>query len=236
MANHELKIDPEFEALLDARTPEEQKRLEADIKVNGVREPLIGWKEEGILIDGHGRLKAARKYDIPFEVEWRSYPDREAALRAAVEPQLGRRNLSSARYTWYVGEKYLKALKQSARKAGDVAKKLAKETGTSEATVRRAGRKVKAAKAAEKAGDPEKAKRIREGKEKPAPKKKQGAAKFDHKKFQACFSFVHRAPDLLLEAYGVGTHPFARACNRLGNEWLKQWELLKKQLAQVPKK
>lgn len=236
MANPELKIDPEFEQLLDARSPDEQKRLEEDIKVNGVREPLIGWKEEGILVDGHGRYKIATKHDIPFKIDWRSYPDREAALRAAVAPQLGRRNLSSARYAWYVGEKYLKAVKQSARKAGDVAKRLAKETGTSEATVRRAARKVKAAKAAEAAGDPEKAKRIKEGKEKVPAKKKQGAVKFDHKKFEACFSFVHRSPDVLLELYGVGTNPHARACNRLGNEFLKAWEALKKQLALAAKK
>lgn len=235
MPNPELKIDPEFQNLLDPRTPEEQKRLEEDIKVNGVREPLIGWKEEGILIDGHGRAIAATKYKKDYEVEWRSYPDREAALRAAVAPQLGRRNLSSARYTWYVGEKYLKAVKESKRKGGDVAKKLAKETGTSEATVRRAARKVQAAKAAEKAGDPEKAKRIKEGKEKVPAKKKSGTAKFDHKKYETALAVVTRGPDLLMEAYGVGANPHARACNRLMNEFVKAWVNLKKQLALASK-
>lgn len=237
MANPELKIDPEFEQVVGGRTPEEQKRLEAYCIEHGVPD-LIGWKEEGILVDGHGRLIAAVKNDLPYKVEWRSYPNRAAALKAAVETQLARRNVSQARYVWLVAEKYLKAVKEGKRKGGDQAKQAAKEAGTSEATLRRTARKVKAAKAAEKAGDPEKAKRIKEGKEKVPAKKKQGAVKFDHKKFEAAFSFVHRAPDLLVEAYDIRTNPVrmnASACNRIGNEFLKAWGNLKKEIARAAK-
>ena len=52
-----IKIDPEFKSLLAPLSPEEYNQLQANIEADGCREPLVIWKGEDILVDGHNRLE-----------------------------------------------------------------------------------------------------------------------------------------------------------------------------------
>lgn len=87
-------IDSEFENLLPSSTPEEQETLEQSLLSDGCLEPLVVWREEKILLDGHQRYKICKKHEIPFKIVERSFPDRDAAIFAALQIQLARRNLS----------------------------------------------------------------------------------------------------------------------------------------------
>jgi RNA polymerase sigma factor (sigma-70 family) len=68
------------------------------IKEHGYDEsqPLIVWKEENILLDGHTRLKALKlvDYDDKVPVMPVSFPDTAAALRYMLSLQFNRRNIN----------------------------------------------------------------------------------------------------------------------------------------------
>lgn len=89
-------IDTEFETLFPPSTPDELENLEQSLLTDGFHdwEPLLVWREEQILIDGHQRYRICQKHHIPFKIVERTFPDRDAAIFAALEVQLARRNLS----------------------------------------------------------------------------------------------------------------------------------------------
>jgi hypothetical protein len=89
-----VKIDPEFEALIPALSPEEYALLELNILREGCRDPLRQWGD--ILLDGHNRYRICKKHDRPYGVTPIELPDREAAILWIMENQLGRRNLPDA--------------------------------------------------------------------------------------------------------------------------------------------
>lgn len=241
MAQREPIIDKEFRDLLDPPTPEEKKRLKEKLAAEGQTEDLIGWDEAGVLVDGHTRYAILTGLGQVPRIDWRPFgpaddpKSRDAVIEWIVTNQLGRRNLGDRRYDYFVGKKYLKELEKARGKkgGGDTAAKVAKETGKSEKTVRRAAAKAKAIDEVAKT-DPEKAARMKAGKErvpKPAPKKKAGKARFDHKKFDAAFGVVARGPDDLMDAYPeapVAAKSSARMLNQKLNELRKAWEQLVK--------
>ena len=87
-------IDPEFHALIPPQTPEENTGLEASIKVEGCREPLVVW--DGKLIDGHNRLEICKRLGLPFQVREMQFESRAHARIWIRSNQLSRRNLSDA--------------------------------------------------------------------------------------------------------------------------------------------
>jgi site-specific DNA-methyltransferase (adenine-specific) len=89
-----LRIDPEFSSLIPPLTPEELAQLEANIVAEGCRDPLVVWGPEGILLDGHNRLRICRKLGVQFDVKEVFLADRDAAKLWIEENQLGRRNLT----------------------------------------------------------------------------------------------------------------------------------------------
>lgn len=91
-----FKIDPEFENLIPPQSDEELKGLEQSLISDGFHEwePLIVWKEEQILVDGHHRYKLCQKHNIPFKTFERSFEDRDTAILASLQIQLTRRNVS----------------------------------------------------------------------------------------------------------------------------------------------
>lgn len=101
----DLVVDPEFEALLPALSPEEFKNLEQSILKNGLLDPIKVWEEPDtgrhIIIDGHNRYKILKKNSIYWDC-WNSYkymyqdelPTRDDVKKWMLEQQLGRRNLS----------------------------------------------------------------------------------------------------------------------------------------------
>jgi hypothetical protein len=65
--------------------------------------PIVIWKEEGIVVDGHMRLRAAQKANLQeIPVVKRSFKDEDEALDYALHNQRDRRNLTDAEITQVV--------------------------------------------------------------------------------------------------------------------------------------
>jgi N6-adenosine-specific RNA methylase IME4 len=92
--NEDLRIDEEFSALIPPLTDDERKQLEANLLAEGCRDPLVIWQKEGLLLDGHNRVRICREHHIAFDVRKISLPDRDAAKVWIIRNQFGRRNLT----------------------------------------------------------------------------------------------------------------------------------------------
>lgn len=90
-----LKIDPEFQALIPPLTSGELTQLEQNLLRDGCREPLVVWKDEGILLDGHNRHAICTKHGLSFKTAELPFPDRDAAKEWVIFNQFGRRNLNA---------------------------------------------------------------------------------------------------------------------------------------------
>jgi N6-adenosine-specific RNA methylase IME4 len=148
-----IKIDPEFKALIPPLAPEELAKLEANIIRDGCRDPLVTW--QGTLIDGHNRHAICTRHGIEFETVEMEFADRDAAMDWMDANQLGRRNLTPDAFRLALGRRYNRMKKvqgtnnQHIQAKGEkdqidtfhsTAAKLAKEHSVSEATVKRAGK------------------------------------------------------------------------------------------------
>jgi hypothetical protein len=89
-----IKIDPEFRDLIPPLSQEELDNLHISISNDGCLAPLIVWKQEGILLDGHNRYAFCKKCDYDFQVTEIKLPHRESAINWIIKNQLGRRNVS----------------------------------------------------------------------------------------------------------------------------------------------
>jgi phage N-6-adenine-methyltransferase len=84
-------VDPEFAALIPPH--DNPAALEEDLVAHGCRDPLLVWKEEGILLDGHTRKSICDRLGIAYRVTEESHPDRLSARIRILRIQLTRRNL-----------------------------------------------------------------------------------------------------------------------------------------------
>lgn len=132
----ELKLDPEFRSLLGEQSQEERKALKESMQAEGIRDPLVVWKEENILVDGYNRHDLSQELDIPFKIELRSFKNREEVEQWIVRNQLGRRNLTPDRFNYFVGKLYNAAPEG---KKTQTSEKLADEFGKSAISVRKDG-------------------------------------------------------------------------------------------------
>lgn len=91
----ELKIDPEFEALIPPLSDEEFKQLRENIISEGkVRDALIIWGD--VILDGHNRWRIIQENpNIPFSTEEMNFATRNEATSWMIRNQLGRRNLTN---------------------------------------------------------------------------------------------------------------------------------------------
>ena len=146
-------IDPDFQALFPAKRPEEYEILKEDIRKRGVLDKLIGWKEEGVILDGHNRYHIHKELKIekPLQIQWLSFPDKDAAKMWMVQHQIMRRNLNLFQRVEAAlqFEKYYAAKAQANQEAGvplnsgegvEVDVELAKIAKTSPDTVRKVRR------------------------------------------------------------------------------------------------
>lgn len=92
----EIRIDPEFEALIPPLSEDEFKQLRENIlEANEVYDPLITWN--GVLVDGHNRWKIIRENPgIAYKVTDVLFLNRDEAILWIINNQLGRRNLNKA--------------------------------------------------------------------------------------------------------------------------------------------
>ena len=93
MDQPQVKIDPKFQELIPPLNENEYKLLETSLLSEGCRDALVVWN--GILLDGHNRLKICKANDIPYEVRSiNNILDRDTAKFWIINNQLSRRNLN----------------------------------------------------------------------------------------------------------------------------------------------
>lgn len=113
----ELTIDPEFEGLLPAHSPEESAELKAAVEADGrFTDPILFWHGENVVLDGHQRMKLWQSLpeDTPIpppQVRPIKLLDRNAAILWVFRHQLARRNLTPQQTKLFRGRVY-KALKK----------------------------------------------------------------------------------------------------------------------------
>ena len=95
----ELRIDPEFRDKIPPMPEEDFQGLREDILRDGyVRDPLVVWKEENILLDGHHRWKVIQENQEllgdKFTVDYKSFPDRYACIVWIWANQLHKHNMT----------------------------------------------------------------------------------------------------------------------------------------------
>lgn len=99
-----ILIDPELASLLSPLTEAETGLLEYSLRTEGCRDPLVIWREQNLLLDGHHRHAICTRLDIPFEVREVSLANRRAAIEWRLANQLARRNLSPLQASYYRGK------------------------------------------------------------------------------------------------------------------------------------
>lgn len=92
----EIIIDKEFKSLLPTLNPEEFKNLEANIIIDGCRDPLVIWEGKNILLDGHHRYDICSRNGIMFKTTSLSFLDRKAARIWIRRNAIDKRNISVA--------------------------------------------------------------------------------------------------------------------------------------------
>ena len=108
-------IDPQFAAFCDQESETHYAKLEKKLLAEGCQEKLVLWKEMGILLDGHTRLKICEKHGLGHAVRSISLSSRSEALQWIFDNQDARRN-------WTTGPR--------AMAAAELKKELAKEAAT----------------------------------------------------------------------------------------------------------
>ena len=139
----EIIIDSEFKDLIAPQTKEENETLEQSILENGFNKayPLIVWKGENILVDGHHRFEICQKYNIEFEISEQEFDSREEVINYMVNIQLSRRNIDSNTRAYLIGRRYNIEKKPRRGEGGNSChaktdEKIALEFNTSPRTVR----------------------------------------------------------------------------------------------------
>ena len=94
-----LKIDPEFRDKIPAMPQEDFEGLRQDILRDGyVRDPLVVWKEENTLLDGHHRWRIIQENENAlgdkFKIDFKSFPDRWACIAWICANQLHKHNMT----------------------------------------------------------------------------------------------------------------------------------------------
>ena len=104
-------LDAEIQSLLPTLDKEEHDQLEANILASLHVDPLVVLKIEGepqkVLGDGHHRYHICTKRGIEFTTVVRKFASRELAIQWVIDNQLGRRNLTDERRSFYRGKEYL---------------------------------------------------------------------------------------------------------------------------------
>jgi hypothetical protein len=150
-----LKIDPEFRDLIPPLSDVELKQLHDNLSNQGCLYPLIAWKEECVLLDGHNRFAFCSNHEIAYEVKELSFLSRDAAKDWIILNQLGRRNVSPDTAARLRGQLYISRKKSVGAPDGNDNRKIqcgqsghiendqrtreivAKETGVSPRTIER---------------------------------------------------------------------------------------------------
>jgi len=107
----ELKIDPEFRDKIPPMPEEDFKGLREDILRDGyVRDPLVVWKEENILLDGHHRWRVIQEnpdvLNDKFTVDYKSFKNRWEAIAWICANQIHKHNMTEIQKEKLLQEEY----------------------------------------------------------------------------------------------------------------------------------
>lgn len=91
----DLIIDNEFRDFLPPLTDNEYKQLEENLLRDGILNPLVVWKGQNVLVDGHARYEIARKHNLPFETTELDFDDRDDVMLWMFQNQCARHNLTT---------------------------------------------------------------------------------------------------------------------------------------------
>lgn len=112
-----ITVLPELEEFMAPQLDEDIKELENDIlKYRKIRDKLLVWQqgEQLILVDGHTRLRIAKKHSLKFEIERIPFKDVEQVKVWMVKNQRDiRRNLTTTESAYYIGWEYQNELKKA---------------------------------------------------------------------------------------------------------------------------
>lgn len=129
----ELIINREIQELLPELSEAEYKQLEENIiSAGGARDPIVVWKEENIIIDGHHRYHICDMNGLSFSTKMLSFPDKASVFGWMVKNQEGRRNMTPNAISYLRG-KHLSELPEGERT--QAAKALAESAGVTDRTV-----------------------------------------------------------------------------------------------------
>lgn len=101
-------IDPVFEKKIPPLTQAEYEQLEENILSAGrIFNPIIIWRGNGAIIDGHNRYKIYLKHpNVEIDVKEMDFADQWEAFDWMYKNQLGRRNLTEEQKTYLLGKLY----------------------------------------------------------------------------------------------------------------------------------
>ena len=142
-----IVIMDELRNLLDLPSDDERKELERIlIEEGGPRDPIVIWDEQNAIVDGHNRYGICKAHDLPYKTVRKSFKDIDAVKEWMLRNQLGRRNLSPVRFSYYIGtlynmQKQTTMVREKMEKT--TAEQIAETFQDSERTVRRAGEEAK---------------------------------------------------------------------------------------------
>jgi ParB-like chromosome segregation protein Spo0J len=91
-----LTEDTEFKGLIPPLTNDEYLTLKESIKADGCRDPLIVWKGQYIILDGHHRHKICNELGLPFKITEIEFLNRTEVKIWMIKNQRGRRNLDES--------------------------------------------------------------------------------------------------------------------------------------------
>lgn len=140
-------IDETIKNRLFKLREDELKQLEENILKEGLREPIVLWKDHNIIIDGHHRYEICKKHKIKGKVKYMEFNTKEDVLEWVDKNQYGRRNLTDKQRDLLLGriykEKKIKGFKGDIQLGQNVpiertSEKISNEFNINEKTVRRA--------------------------------------------------------------------------------------------------
>lgn len=114
----EIKININFENLIPKQTAEQFKQLEENMVAEGrARNPLVVWRGNNTLVDGHHRLRILKAHpELKWSVVEQDFADDDEVKEWIIKNALGTRNLTEMQITDLRGRLY-KAMK--GRKGGN---------------------------------------------------------------------------------------------------------------------
>src|SRR3954447_7984594 len=101
-----LKVNPAFQSLIPLQSRGELLALEESIQAEGCRDPLLVWKGQNVVLDGHTRRELCLKHRKQVKVREVELPDEKAAVEYMLQVQRQRRNLTREAMSYFRGAEY----------------------------------------------------------------------------------------------------------------------------------